>query len=118
MEYADTPPSMNTNKVRDWRSFGREKKRWEGIFCGLLMKHQIHKGATSVRAKAMIRFPTNRRRDEGNFRMLIEKALGDALQVMKVIPDDGPEQYRFEQVNFDHTKGNKLTTVTLDIEYA
>jgi hypothetical protein len=69
-----------------------------------------------VTVKAKMRFPDKRRRDEGNFRMVIEKALGDALVGGGYISDDTPDKYRFLGVEFDEEKGPKEMTLTLDYE--
>lgn len=114
LEYADTPPSMNTNVGKGhWRNFRDEKKRWEGIFCGRLMQARPPKGALHVKASATLRFPSRRKRDEGNFRTIIEKAVGDALQLMGVIEDDGPEFFEFERVVFEEECGPARTVVNL-----
>lgn len=65
---------------------------------------------------ASLRFPVKRRRDEGNFRALIEKALGDALQNGGWIPDDTPELYRFGELKFDDKTGPPQTSLLLEYD--
>ena len=48
----------------------------------------------------MLRFPARRRRDSGNYRVMLEKALGDALVEGGWLPDDTPEHYEFGGVTF------------------
>jgi hypothetical protein len=110
--YDDVPPSMNTNAIRsNWRGFHKHKKHWQGLLGMLLLKEQVPRGATHVRANAALQFKVRRKRDEGNFRVLIEKALGDALQEVGVIADDTPEFYEFGTVALLDEDVNRTTIV-------
>lgn len=106
---------MNTNAVRNWRTFARHKKRWEGLLGMLILKERVPKGASHVKASADMRFRVSRKRDEGNFRMVIEKALGDVLQTMGIIPDDTPEHYEFGHVEFLDKGGMNQTRIILEV---
>ena len=111
-----TPPSLNTTGAsRSWQRFYREKKKWEGYCVIALMEMKVPKGLASVEATAKLRFPSKRRRDEGNFRVVLEKALGDALQLHGAIEDDTPEWFTFGKVTFDEERGEPLTTVELTL---
>lgn len=68
----------------------------------------------SVEASAVLRFKDRRRRDEGNYRTPIEKALGDALTGRGYLTDDTPDQYRFTVCEFDPEPGTPQTTLTLN----
>jgi hypothetical protein len=111
-----TPPSLNTVGSRGAAmAFHRHKKQWEGMCMIALLEMKVPKGLASVEASAVLRFKDRRRRDEGNYRAMLEKALGDALVLGGHLIDDTPDRYRFAQVNFDEERGNPLTTVTLDM---
>lgn len=62
-----------------------------------------------VRATAELLFPAARRRDEGNYRTALEKALGDALaphdpeHPFRWLSDDTPEHFTFGAVTFGLT---------------
>lgn len=123
LRYGDTPPSLNTIATRGNRwAVTRAKKRWEGIFMVLLMEKKASIAAplprrlTRVTAAAMLRFPTRHRRDEGNYRWMLEKALGDALQKGGYLADDTPEFFTFQAVQFDPERGPAQTSVTLEYE--
>lgn len=120
--YNDTPPSMNDKKSGygggHWSRRSGTQKLWQGIFGTLLMATRVPRGITAVRVTANLRFPRAARRDEGNFRMVIEKALGDALTKGGWIPDDEPEHYSFERVEFNPERGPKQTVVVLSYEVA
>lgn len=66
-----------------------------------------------VEASAVLRFKDRRRRDEGNFRTPLEKALGDALTGRGYLADDTPDQYRFTSCEFDPEPGRPQTVLTL-----
>lgn len=113
-----TPPSLNaTGASRSWQRFYREKKKWQGFCIIALLEMKVPKGAARVEATAKLRFPTTRRRDEGNFRVVLEKALGDALQLHGTIADDTPDQFSFGKVTFDEEKGEGLTIVELELVF-
>jgi hypothetical protein len=75
-----------------------------------------------VRATAELLFPTARRRDEGNYRTALEKALGDALspapskedlahgiEPLRWLPDDTPDRFTFGAVTFGQTPLERWT---------
>jgi hypothetical protein len=94
----------------------RTKRTWEGVMMAMLLKAKLPKDLAWVRVNMELRFPDKRRRDEGNFRMVVEKALGDVMQRMGYISDDTPDIYRFGSVTFDPEKGPKRMILTLDYE--
>jgi len=94
-----TPPSLNQIGFHSHWSKGRKAKQdWEQWLQIALLEQRVPKGLSSVAARATIRFKQRRRRDEGNHRTLIEKALGDVLVSGGWLPDDTPEHYRFGAV--------------------
>lgn len=123
LRYGDTPPSLNTIATRGNRwAVTRAKQRWEGIFMVLLMEKsasyndKLPKRLARVQATAMLRFPTRHRRDEGNYRWMLEKALGDALQKGGYLADDTPEFYTFQSLAFDPERGKPETRILLGYE--
>lgn len=117
LEYADTPPSMNTNVGKGhWRGFHTAKKRWQGVFGMLLLKERVPKNCTVVQAKVTLRFRVRRaRRDVGNFQTIIEKALGDALQTVGIIPDDTATYFEVTEVILLGESGTPLTQIELKV---
>lgn len=77
----------------------------------LLLTTELPRRLMSVEATAVLFFPVARRRDEGNYRWLLEKALGDALVNGGWLPDDTPDRYRFSRVEF--SRGDSLTRVRI-----
>lgn len=97
----ETPPSLNVIAGRGSRfAFAGAKRRWQTDLGLLLMAEALPRGLDRVEASAVLSFPTRRRRDEGNFRALLEKALGDALVEGGWLPDDTPDRFRFGAVTF------------------
>lgn len=107
-----TPPSLNAIAGRGNRwAFSRAKRQWQSDLATLLMVRAVPRGLIRVEASAVLTFPTRRRRDEGNFRVLLEKALGDALVEGGWLPDDTPEHFTFGAVTF--ALGHSRTAVAL-----
>lgn len=116
----DVPPSLNQVGSRGhWRRFHGLKKAWQNDVGLLLMAERVPRGLERVEATARLVFPQARRRDEGNFRALLEKVVGDALVAGAFLPDDTPELYRFGAVTFDVEPGvRKRTEITITYEEA
>ena len=113
-----TPPSLNGMGFGGRAShmkLHRLKKEWEGLMLITLLEMRVPKKLTKVIATARLRFTVKRKRDEGNFRWLLEKALGDVLQTNGNLADDTPEQFTFTGLDFDPIKGSPRTTITLEV---
>jgi len=107
------PPSLNEVGGRPSAGpYRRFKKLWGELLGGELLAAQARgelprEQVDFVVAAAVIRFNVERRRDEGNFRATLEKALGDALVGDRTawpegrwLSDDTADHYRFERVEF------------------
>lgn len=116
------PVSLNKIGSRGNRwSYGRAKKQLQEEIAQALMVAAVPRDLGFVEATAMLRFPTLHRRDEGNFRWLLEKCLGDALVGDKKVwpqglylPDDDAEHFRFGAVAFDPERGQPRTLIHLN----
>jgi hypothetical protein len=101
LEIPATPPSYNAaNMARGshWAAGRKAKREWEKNLGTALMVKQIPRGLLRVEADAMILFKERRRRDPGNFRVILEKALGDCLVAGGWLPDDTADRFEFGQV--------------------
>jgi hypothetical protein len=113
-EIPRTPPSMNTNAIRShWRGFHREKKAWEDEIGFMLMAALLPRLGERAIAGCKMRFPRRGRRDSGNFKGVVEKALGDALVAGGWIPDDDAARYVFVGVEFEDETGPNRTTIVV-----
>lgn len=102
LDLPGTPPSFNAVGLHShWTKGRKEKQRWQEMIETLLMAERAPRGMASAQASAEMFFKERRRRDEGNFRTILEKACGDALVNGGWIPDDTPEFYRFGSVGLN-----------------
>lgn len=102
-EINDVVPSMNTDQVRGWRSFARLKKQWQAQFEMLLMSLGLPRPIPiegPMHVEVVLRFKDRRRRDSENYRVLLSKALGDALVNGGWLADDTDDDWRL-QVRID-----------------
>ena len=111
-----TPRSINALGTRgSWKARHYAKKGLESELQTHLMVAAVPRNIQRVVASAQLRFPTRRRRDEGNFREPLEKALGDALVSGGWLPDDTPEHFRFERLEFVSEPGSAYTRISLAV---
>lgn len=117
VEIPGTPPSLNKigSRGSHWATT-KAKKEWEGHLMIGLLHAKVPKRLDSVRATAVLTFKSNRRRDEGNYRWLLEKALGDVLQKGGWLEDDTPDHYTFGSLTFSEETGEAMTVVTIEAE--
>lgn len=114
LEVPGTPKSLNAIGYRSHWSVGRrEKQKWEDWLGTALMVARVPRGLEAVSATAEIHFKQKRRRDTGNFRVILEKALGDILQ-QGWLPDDTPEYFSFGVVQLVAPSPEPLTLVHLE----
>lgn len=111
----DVPPSLNNVGSRGgWHRFYKEKRFWQQTVERYLLVHRGYRPmASPVSVMASLRFPQRRTRDEGNFRFLLEKAVGDALVNGNWLPDDSSDHYRFRELIFEPITGTKRTDIVL-----
>jgi hypothetical protein len=113
----DVPPSFNKSGGRGhWRSFHGYKRKWQMIFEVKMMGALPRKRYKRVVATAHLRFQTKRTRDEGNYRTILEKSLGDALVNGGWLQDDDTERFVFQHVVIDKETGTSQTTIHLRLE--
>lgn len=84
------PPSLNVLGSGDPMHFQAVKARWTAILAKALEASGLPRGLGRVLAEGEATFPDRARRDQGNYRVLLEKALGDTL-VHGYQPEDGDD---------------------------
>lgn len=89
------PPSFNVVAGRDPNVYRSIIDSWTEALEPLLATSGLPTGLGRVTVEGEVSFGDGRRRDQGNSRMLIEKALGDALVHGGFIPDDDWSRYEF-----------------------
>jgi len=78
------------------------------------MEREVPRRLKRVDVNATLRFKQRRRRDEGNFRVILEKACGDALVEGGWLPDDTAGLYRFGRVQLMAPVQRPETILILD----
>ena len=106
------PTSYNRTAHAHWRTVHRAKQQLqrdlELVMLGAPgLPRPIPGGRVVVTATLIV--PDGRRRDEGNYRTPLEKALGDALVNGRWLPDDTPGHYRFRGLAFEVVPGVRAT---------
>jgi hypothetical protein len=106
------PPSFNALGVGDTRAYLSMKKRLEAVFAKRLRAAGLRPcGRIVVEGEAT--FPDRGRRDQGNFRVLLEKALGDALTAGGWLEDDDWTRYEFGGLAYRYEPGVSRTRLIL-----
>lgn len=117
IEIDQLPPSMNDiiGQGSRWR-YTAEKKKW-----GKLLKQALQDAGMGrcdrVYAEGQVTFPSRIKHDQGNYRFMLEKALGDALQAAGVIEDDDWDSYSFGDLSHTYEKGVRRTRLLLMPEH-
>lgn len=119
ISFPDLPESMNAKGGGGYKgnhyAQHRVKKSLEGQLFVALIQAKVPKRLSRVKATAVLTVPTRHRRDEGNYRYMLEKALGDILQTMNYLPDDDPEHFTFPELIFEYKKNVRNTAITLEV---
>lgn len=90
------------------------KQTWQQILTAKLEEAGVPRGLERVYATGEVTFPDNRAdRDQGNFRVLIEKALGDALEDGGWITRDTWDRYQFGDLAMRVVPGESATRLLL-----
>jgi hypothetical protein len=90
------PPSLNVaGSGANHFAYQEAKKRWQSMLTELLDATDLPRPCASVHVEGLCCFPDRIRRDQGNFRYFIEKALGDALVAGGWLADDDWDHYEF-----------------------
>lgn len=116
LQIGGTPPSFNAatfGRGAHWSKVRKHKLDWEQWLQFALLERRVPKHVLRVEASAVLCFTTSARRDEGNFRVLLEKALGDVLQTGGWLTDDTPDRYEFNHVLFQSPAPRPETLITI-----
>jgi hypothetical protein len=109
----DIPPSMNdiVGQGTRWR-YTFMKKKW-----GRLLEDALNQAGMvrcqRVTVEGIVTFPTRARHDQGNYRFMLEKALGDALQAGAFLADDSWAFYEFNGLAARYERGVRRTDLLL-----
>jgi Holliday junction resolvase RusA-like endonuclease len=90
------PPSLNKWKRMSWPAQERARRNWQAMVCALLRQPgNVRPVMERVRIRAVLTFPTKRRRDSDNYGTPLNKWTQDALVMDGMIPDDTHDRCTF-----------------------
>lgn len=112
IQHAGAPPSMNVLGSGNQFVYQAHKKAWQEALCQQLAACEMGPVGRVV-VEGEVTFPDRRKRDQGNHRFFLEKALGDALVVCGWLVDDDWERFEFGGLAQAHEKGVSRTRLLL-----
>ena len=109
------PPSFNYFSASHLTGnlLAGSKQAWQAILLDLLRGSDLPTGLERVLVEGEVTFPTAAKRDQGNFRVIIEKAMGDALQQGGYLPDDDWSRYEFGNLQRRVVRGVSATRLMI-----
>lgn len=114
MLHVGTPQSLNMHgSTANAHHYQAIKKHWSARLHELLDWSGLQRGLGYVLVEGQCCFPDRIRRDQGNFRYLLEKALGDVLTEGGWLDDDSWDFYEFGRLRKTYEKGVSWTALTL-----
>jgi hypothetical protein len=107
------PPTLNALGSGNQFAFQAHKKAWQALLIDLVAETDLPHGLAAVLVEGEMTFPDRKRRDQGNHRFLIEKALGDALVEGGWLEDDDWSRFEFGGLAYRYEKGVSRTRLTI-----
>ena len=89
------------------------KHRWQDRLTVLLQAAGVPYRLDHVLAEGQVCFPDRKKRDQGNYRFILEKALGDALVLGGWLDNDDWDHYEFGRLRYAYDKGQAWTALTI-----
>lgn len=112
-DHQGAPPSMNFLGSGNQFAYQAQKKVWQEILIEQLERSDVARPLVRVVVEGEVTFPDRRKRDQGNHRFFLEKALGDALVEGGWLEDDDWERYEFGGLSARLEKGVSRTRLLL-----
>lgn len=113
VDHLGAPESFNLFASSSWSVYQTAKQRWAAALVPLLEETGLPKGLGHVSVEAVATFPVPAERDQGNFRAIIEKALGDVLEEEGYLPADSWDHYEFGGLQQEVVPGVSRTRLML-----
>jgi hypothetical protein len=89
------------------------KMLWGELLADALAESGLPQGLAAVMVEGEATFPDRGRRDQGNYRFLLEKALGDALTTGGYIEDDDWQRFEFGNLTYRYERGVSRTRLMI-----
>lgn len=113
IDHAGAPPSMNVLGSGNQFVYQAHKKAWQETLTEQLEMAELPRGLRRVVCEGEVTFPDRRKRDQGNHRFFLEKALGDALTSGGWLEDDDWDSFEFGGLAASYEKGVSRTRLLL-----
>jgi hypothetical protein len=114
MDHVGVPKSLNVHGSGANRFvYQAQKKAWAERLTELLLACGLPRGLGHVHVEGQLCFPDRTRRDQGNYRFMVEKSLGDALKEGGWLPDDDWSHYEFGGLAYRYEAGVSFTRLML-----
>lgn len=110
-DHQGAPPSLRILGSGDQFTYQAYKKAWQDIFVRLLQDSGLPYPLRRVVVEGEATFPDRRKRDQGNHRFFIEKALGDAMVEGGWLEDDDWSRFEFGGLAAAYEKGVSRTRI-------
>lgn len=111
--HVGTPKSLNVfASSRSEFVYLNAKQMWQDRITELLREQGVEPFERVV-VEGEVCFPDRQRRDQGNYRFILEKALGDALTKGGWLEDDDWSRYEFGNLAYHYAKGECWTKLIL-----
>ncbi len=107
------PESFNVFASSGWSVYQQAKKRWAAVLVPALTASGLPKGLAAVMVEAEATFPDRAARDQGNYRVILEKALGDVLEAEGYIESDDWTRYSFGDLAYRYERGVSRTRLVI-----
>lgn len=119
-DHIGAPESFNVFASGSWEAYQTAKKRWHRVLAPLL-DAKLPRGLARVVVEGECSFGDSRDRDQGNHRVVLEKALGDVLEhgdpengvAGGWLPDDTWTRYEFGNLTRSEEPGVNRLRLTL-----
>ena len=111
LQVEELPPSMNdiVGQGSRWR-YTKSKKHWGEVLADRLPRIER---VDSIYASGQLTFGRRGARDQDNYRFMLEKALGDALQEVGILANDDWNSYQFGDLTYAYEKDVQRTRLML-----
>jgi hypothetical protein len=94
-DHFGAPDTFNAFAGRDPMIYRSQLAAMEEMLSPLIAASGLPKGLDYVLVEGRVSFGDGRERDQGNHRVLLEKALGDVLEADGYLPSDSWDHYEF-----------------------
>lgn len=108
-----TPKSLNVFGSGAQMAYQGQKKAWANVFWDLLRVTDLPKPCDRIVVEGEMCFPDRIERDQGNYRFMVEKALGDVLQQGGWLEKDSWDHYEFGNLTSTYERGVSWTRLIL-----